>query len=43
MFGFGIILMHLADYYTRRKYDKKRRRQKEKEEQAEDKQVTAVK
>ena len=32
MFGLGIILMHLADYLTRRKYDKKRRKKKEEEE-----------
>jgi hypothetical protein len=33
MFGFGIVLMHIADYLTRRKYDKeKRRRRSEKEE-----------
>jgi hypothetical protein len=25
MFGFGIMLMHLADYLTRRKYNKNRR------------------
>lgn len=25
MFGFGIILMHLADYFARRKYDKQRK------------------
>jgi hypothetical protein len=25
MFGFGIALMHIADYFTRRKYDKKER------------------
>ena len=31
MFGIGIILMHLADYFTRRKYDKKRRRSGEEE------------
>ena len=29
MFGFGIILMHLADYLTRRKYTKKRGKDKE--------------
>jgi hypothetical protein len=28
MFGFGIILMHLADYLTRRKYNKKRIKEK---------------
>jgi len=28
MFGFGIILMHLADYLTRRKYNKRRRKEK---------------
>jgi hypothetical protein len=28
MFGFGIILMHLADYLTRRKDNKKRRKEK---------------
>jgi hypothetical protein len=26
MFGFGIILMHLADYFARRKYDEQRKR-----------------
>jgi hypothetical protein len=41
MFGFGIILMHLADYFTRRKYDNKRRKEKEKE--AKDKQITDAK
>jgi hypothetical protein len=25
MFGFGIALMHIADYFARRKYDKKER------------------
>jgi hypothetical protein len=29
MFGFGIMLMHLADYFTRRKYTKKREKDKE--------------
>ena len=29
MFGFGIILMHLADYFVRRKYDKQRRKNDE--------------
>ncbi|HEX7208168.1 MAG TPA: hypothetical protein VF233_08280 [Nitrososphaeraceae archaeon] len=29
MFGFGIMLMHLADYFTRRKYTKKRGKDKE--------------
>jgi hypothetical protein len=29
MFGFGIMLMHLADYFTRRKYTKKRGKGKE--------------
>jgi hypothetical protein len=29
MFGFGIILMHLADYLTRRKYNKKRKKEME--------------
>ena len=29
MFGFGIILMHLADYFARRKYDKQRRKNDE--------------
>jgi hypothetical protein len=29
MFGFGIMLMHLADYLTRRKYTKKRGKDKE--------------
>jgi hypothetical protein len=29
MFGFGIMLMHLTDYLTRRKYTKKRRKDKE--------------
>jgi hypothetical protein len=37
MFGFGIILMHLADYLTRRKYNKNRR---ENEKEAEAKQLT---
>jgi hypothetical protein len=34
MFGFGIVLTHIADYLTRRKYDKekRRRRRSEKEE-----------
>jgi hypothetical protein len=36
MFGFGIVLMHIADYLTRRKYDKekrtRRRRRSENEE-----------
>jgi hypothetical protein len=25
MFGLGIILMHLADYFTRRKYEKRKK------------------
>jgi hypothetical protein len=25
MFGFGIILMHLSDYFTRRKYVKRKK------------------
>jgi hypothetical protein len=29
MFGFGIILMHLADYFARRNYDKQRRKNDE--------------
>jgi hypothetical protein len=29
MFGFGTMLMHLTDYLTRRKYNKKRRKDKE--------------
>jgi hypothetical protein len=33
MFGFGIMLMHLSDFLTRRKYNKNRR-QKEKEAEA---------
>lgn len=33
MFGFGIILMHLADYFARRKYDKQRRKNDEVKEQ----------
>jgi hypothetical protein len=37
MFGFGIMLMHLADYLTRRKYNKNRR---ENEKEAEAKQST---
>ena len=37
MFGFKIMLMHLADYLTRRKYNKNRR---EDEKDAEDKQHT---
>ena len=37
MFGFGIMLMHLADYLTRRKYNKNRR---ENEEEAEAKQLS---
>jgi hypothetical protein len=37
MFGFGIMLMHLADYLTRRKYNKNRR---ENEREAEAKQLT---
>jgi hypothetical protein len=32
MFGFGIALMHIADYFTRRKYDKKERISKSEEE-----------
>lgn len=32
MFGFGIALMHIADYFARRKYDKKERISQEKEE-----------
>jgi hypothetical protein len=32
MFGFGIALMHIADYFTRRKYDKKERISKCEEE-----------
>ncbi|MDQ3837715.1 MAG: hypothetical protein M3297_00430 [Thermoproteota archaeon] len=32
MFGFGIALMHIADYFTRRKYDKKERISQDKEE-----------
>jgi hypothetical protein len=32
MFGFGIALMHIADYFTRRKYDKKERVSKSEEE-----------
>jgi hypothetical protein len=37
MFGFGIMLMHLADYLTRRKYNKNRR---DDEKEAEAKQLT---
>ncbi len=29
MFGFGIMLMHLADYFTQRKYTKKRGKDKD--------------
>jgi hypothetical protein len=35
MFGFGTVLMHIADYLTLRKYDREkgtRRRRSEKEE-----------
>lgn len=32
MFGFGIALMHIADFFTRRKYDKKVRISKSEEE-----------
>ena len=32
MFGFGIALMHIADYFTRRKYDKKEMDSKSEEE-----------
>jgi hypothetical protein len=32
MFGIGIALMHIADYFTRRKYDKKERISKSEEE-----------
>jgi hypothetical protein len=32
MFGFGIALMHIADYFTRRKYDNKERISKSEEE-----------
>jgi hypothetical protein len=31
MFGFGIILMHLADYFTRRKYEKRKKELKDRE------------
>ena len=31
MYGFGIALMHIADYFTRRKYDKKERISKSEE------------
>jgi hypothetical protein len=33
MFGFGIVLMHIADYLTRRKYDKERRRRRRSEKE----------
>ncbi|HEY9385673.1 MAG TPA: hypothetical protein VIP70_01430 [Nitrososphaeraceae archaeon] len=37
MWGFGIYLMHLADWLTRRKYDKEKRRSREdKQEQLAD-------
>jgi hypothetical protein len=32
VFGFGIAFMHIADYFTRRKYDKKERISKSEEE-----------
>jgi hypothetical protein len=32
MFGFGIALMHIADYFARRKHDKKERINQDKEE-----------
>ena len=32
MFGFGIALMHIADYFARRKHDKKERISQDKEE-----------
>jgi hypothetical protein len=37
MFGFGIVLMHIADYLTRRKYDKEKRRRRSKKEELVDK------
>ena len=38
MFGFGIILMHLADYFARRKYDEHRGKNDEvKQQQVRDK------
>lgn len=33
MFGFGIILMHLADYFARRKYDAHREKNDEAKQQ----------
>lgn len=33
MYGFGIVLMHIADYLTRRKYDKEKRRRRRNEEE----------
>jgi hypothetical protein len=33
MFGFGIILMHLADYFARRKYDEQRKKNDEVKQQ----------
>jgi 5-methylcytosine-specific restriction endonuclease McrA len=32
MFGFGIALMHIADYFARRKHDKKERISQDREE-----------
>jgi hypothetical protein len=32
MFGFGIALMHIADFFARRKYDKKERISESEEE-----------
>jgi methionine synthase II (cobalamin-independent) len=32
MFGFGIILVHLADYFARRIYDKQRRKNDEEQQ-----------
>jgi hypothetical protein len=31
MFGLGIILMHLADYFTRTKYEKRKKELKDRE------------
>jgi hypothetical protein len=35
MFGFGIVLMHIADHLTRRKYDKEKRTRRRRSENEE--------
>ena len=39
MFGFGIVLMHIADYLTRRKYDKEKKRRRSEKEELVDKKI----